>query len=385
MTAEPPPDEPGMTVGSVSDVYESPSARRVLGRAFDLDIRSSGDLRRASLFMASQFLIVVGPLVLVLAVLFIRLPDYLDQLDPTLIDPSLVEELALPAIEFFSLLSVIGVIALVGWLAITIESQIIAISILAGRLVGQPMTLREAVARARQTFWRVARASVLVTIPALLAGEILAAILWPSVEPGSETMTAFTLMISVAAAVPFAYVTTGIVLGDVGARESIVRGFRLARARWGLAVVIALFTAAAQFLQIFAIGAGGDIVVRIGGALDLGFDHGAVAAGLTYGLILASILAVGTMLFTTIALAVAPQVVAFVALTHVFVGLERARDGRDAPAAMPVVASTPTPTFWDVPPPAPTRHRIVSIPMLASGVLAILLAVAALDVMSRLG
>ena len=402
---------------------EPPSARRLLGLAFDLDLRASRDLRSASLFMALQFLFIVGPLALVLAALFIQLPAYLDVFDPAVFDPTLIDEQAIeefiePFLVFATQLSLVATIAVLGWIAITVESQIVAITILAGRLLGRPVTLREAIARSRQSFWRVVRAAFLVGIPAAIAGAVVSAAFGPDVDPVSETFTLVSLAVGIAVAVPFAYFTTGIVLGDVGARESIVRGYRLVRSRWSLAIVIAAFTAAAQFLQVFAIGAGGDLVARIAIVLDLGFDHGALQSALTYVVIIASIVAVGTLLFTTIAISVAPQVVAFLALTRVATGLDRiqptVRGPAPPPEALPEPLSpeppslevtealvpeddvnallkpaaadvAPRPSPWDQVPPPSTTHRLVSLPMVAGAILAAIVAVAALGSIPSLG
>ena len=385
-----------MTPDPSSDFRQLPTARRVLGRAFDLDLRASRDLRRASLFMAGQFLLIVGPLGLVLAVLFVRLPELLDLFDPGAIDPTSAPVLPEFSEALFGQLGIGLVVATLGWVAITIESQIVAIAVLAGRLVDRPVSLREAVARSRQTFWRVVRAAFIVGIPAGVAGGTVGATFGGTLEPDSEALALVGLAVGVVVAIPFAYVPSAIVLGDVGAREAISRGFRLVQARWRLAAVVAVFTAAAQYLQLFAIGAGGDILVRVGTALELGFDRGDAVAGLTYGLILAAIVAFGTLLFTTIAIAVAPQVVAFLALTHVHAGLDRAREaaaiglgsglGTEPPATDPGDDAPPylPRSGWDREPVA-THVRLVSLPMIAGGILSIAVAAAALAGVSRLG
>lgn len=413
-----------MTTGTPGELVDAPTSRRLIGRSFDLDIRSSRELRNASLFMASQFLLVVGPVLFVVAVLFIRLPAFIDMFDPTLVEPGSFDDLGAPYLAFFVQLMLASSIAVIGGIAITIESQIIAIAVLAGRLVGRPVTLRQAVARSRQTFWRMVRASILVGIPAVIAGLALEGTVGQIVDPESEGYLLVSLAVGVLVAIPFAYVPAGIVLGDVGAREAIARGFRLVRAHRSIAVVIALFTAAAQFLQFFAIGAGGDIVVRVGVALNLGFDHGDAQSALTYVLIVASIVAVGTLLFTTIAIAVAPQVVAFIALAKVQTGLDRVLDPvappTVEPAVEPAVASTveptvepalasalepdprpstpgpdsfvvepfvvaPARTFWDEVPVVSPSQRIISIPMIVGGILAIVFALAALGGIESLG
>ena len=63
---------------------------------------------------------------------------------------------------------------------------------------------------------------------------------------------------------PLAYVSTSIVLGDVGAIEALSRSWRLYRARRLLAVVVVLFTLVTSAIQLFALRAGLDLVVRAG-------------------------------------------------------------------------------------------------------------------------
>ena len=62
---------------------------------------------------------------------------------------------------------------------------------------------------------------------------------------------------------PFAYVLTGIVLGDVEPVESIRRSFRVFRARKGAAVLVALFESLAQLLILLGVSAGLDLVLRV--------------------------------------------------------------------------------------------------------------------------
>ena len=59
------------------------------------------------------------------------------------------------------------------------------------------------------------------------------------------------------------YVSAGIVLGEVGAFEAIQRSIRLAIARKRLAVVVALFGILSQFIVLFGISIGADVVVRL--------------------------------------------------------------------------------------------------------------------------
>ena len=63
--------------------------------------------------------------------------------------------------------------------------------------------------------------------------------------------------------VPFVYVAAGIVLGEVGMFDAIARSWRLVRLRKRLAVVVTLFSVLGQFIVLFGLSAGIDIVARV--------------------------------------------------------------------------------------------------------------------------
>ena len=106
------------------------------------------------------------------------------------------------------------------------------------------------------------------------------------------------------------------------AREAVRRSWRLAQARWRLAFLLAIVNAAVSYLASFAIGAGADILVRLGTALGLGGPVGAVqVVGLGLIVVLA-IVSIGSLIMTIAALTVAPQVVAFLGLTGYSAGLD---------------------------------------------------------------
>ena len=95
------------------------------------------------------------------------------------------------------------------------------------------------------------------------------------------------------------------------------------------------------YIQLFAIGAGVDILTRFGSMLHLGFDSPGGTIALTV-VVLTGVLAVGSLTFTLTALRDAPQVVAFVGMTGYGAGLDRSRR----------TEGTPVPVRW------------ISIPML---------------------
>ena len=215
-------------------------------------------------------------------------------------------------------------VALIGFFVIGIESQIIAAAILGGRALGRPMSLREALHRSRQVFWRIVGASLLVGFLLVLPNLVLNAVLASAFDPTSEAPTVIATGIGAVLAAPFAYIVTGIVLGDVGAGEAVRRSMRLARVRWRLAIAVTSVGAVMAYIQLFAIGAGVDILTRFGSMLHLGFDSSGGAVALTL-IVLTAVLAIGSLTFTLTALRDAPQVVAFVGMTGYGAGLDRSR------------------------------------------------------------
>jgi hypothetical protein len=109
----------------------------------------------------------------------------------------------------------------------------------------------------------------------------------------------------------------------VGVIEALRRSTRLFRARPGLAFTVTLFGVVTQFVLIIGLDAGLGIVFRI--AEPFGLGQGGIAIFL--GTIIGSVLtfAFGTLAFTAAALAAAPQVIAFIGLTHYVGGLDHAR------------------------------------------------------------
>jgi hypothetical protein len=139
-------------------------------------------------------------------------------------------------------------------------------------------------------------------------------------------------MIATIATVPFAYMATGIVLGDVGPIEALNRSTRLFRARPSVALVVVLFTLVTSAIETFALGAGLDLVGRVGELLGVDAAAGGAALVLAVILSLAAVTAFGSLLFTIAALVSAPQVAAFLGLTFYDAGLARARvDGERPP------------------------------------------------------
>ena len=134
---------------------------------------------------------------------------------------------------------------------------------------------------------------------------------------------------------PFVYVPAGVVLGEVGAWEAIERSVRLVRRRWRLAIVITLFGVFSQFIVGFGVSIGADVIARVlagAGLVD------SVPIVLVVPIAAALVFALGTLTFLVEAIAAAPAVHAFAALTHYTHGLEHRAQapGRGPPPVGPV-------------------------------------------------
>ena len=315
-TTEPAPSPPPPPPAPV------PGAWATLGRGLDLSLSATRELRRASLYIGLLTLALVGPFVIIILACagfqggFDWFIDAITGVPPDLrpVDDS---------VGTFMVVS--GIIALIGLFVIGVESQIMAAAILGGRALGRPMSMREALRRSRQVFWRVVRASFLVGLILVIPNLILSLALQSMFGVTSEAPTVILTGVGALMTAPFAYIVTGIVLGDVGAREAVRRSTILARARWRLAIVVSAVGAAIGYIELFATGAGVDILARVGGALHLGFDSSAGTLALVL-VVLAGVLAIGSLTFTLAALHDAPQVVAFVGMTGYGGGLDRSRE-----------------------------------------------------------
>ena len=298
-----------------------PGAWATLGGGLDLSLSANRQLRGASVYIGLLTLALVGPFVIIVLAFaaaqggFGWFEDMLLGIEPDLlpVDDSVGTYLFVSAF-----------VALIGFFVIGVESQIIAAAILGGRALGRPMSLREALHRSRQVFWRIVGASLLVGFLLVLPNLVLNSVLESAFDPTSEAPTVIATAIGALLAAPFAYIVTGIVLGDVGAGEAVRRSIRLARARWRLAIAVTSVGAVMAYIQLFAIGAGVDILTRFGSMLHLGLDSSGSTVALTL-VVLTAVLAIGSLTFTLTALRDAPQVVAFVGMTGYGAGLDRSR------------------------------------------------------------
>ncbi|MEI7743709.1 MAG: hypothetical protein WCK58_08165, partial [Chloroflexota bacterium] len=218
-----------------------------------------------------------------------------------------------------------------GYLVAGVDARGLATAVIGGRVEGRPLRLRESIAVTRRRFWPLLGVQLLLGSVSLLIGLIAQLAVLALVGPLEAADTVdfvVSLAVSLLVATPFVYVPAALILGEVGLVEAMTRSVRLVRFRLRLAVVITLFGVLSQFIVLFGISAAADVVGRavIGSGLAGSFPPPLVipiAAALTF--------AFGTLLFLVEAIAAAPAVHAFEALTHYTAGLEAGRR-RPAPA-----------------------------------------------------
>jgi hypothetical protein len=217
-------------------------------------------------------------------------------------------------------------LAIGGYFAAGIESRALATAVIGGRAEGRPLRLAESIAIARRRFWRVLVASLVVGFTTVAIATAIQLPIGFALGNVQEINYGVSLIVGTLVGAPFVYVAAGIVLGEVGAFEAIQRSMRLAFARKRLAVVVALFGILSQFIVLFGISIGADVVVRL---LDGSGVAEAFPPALVIPLAAALVFAFGTLLFLVDAITAAPAVYAFEALTHYTHGLQA---GRDRPA-----------------------------------------------------
>jgi hypothetical protein len=327
-------------------VDPAPATRRLIGASFDLLSRSSEEMRGASFYIGAIVLGTAGGYALAFWALEVV------SVHATVTEVNLAMTGALGG-----WMGLLIMVAALGVIVASVESRAMAVAILGARSAGRPIGIRTALARSRSTFWRVIVASIIVAIPLGLAQGAVTLLLVAILPTATELSTAVTVAVAALVGAPFAYLLTGVVLGDVDPFEATRRSFKVFRARRSAAVLVAMFESIAQLLILLGVSAGLDIALRVFSTLGLGVHSGAAGIILTTLMIVAGVFAVGTLLFTVTAISIAPQVVMFVGLTHATMGVDRVRTGGDRDPDHPL--------------PGQRRFRRFTRPMLAGFVFAI--------------
>lgn len=333
------------------------STRRLLGASFDLLTRASDDMRRASFYIGLVVLGTVGPFAVASFAFGVVSVHRTDR-----------EVTQLLRSSFGAWYGLLGFLAGCGLAVAAVESRTMAAAILGGNLVRQPVTVREALARSRMVFWRAIVASIILGVPVYIAQAALDAALASALGAQTDVSLVSSVVVAAVVGAPLAYLLSGIVLGDVDPFEAARRSLRVFRARKLAAALVAVFETVAVLLVVLGLGAGLDIALRVFDALGLGTDSG------TAGLILITIgvgvgtFALGTLIYTALAISVAPQVVMFVGLTHATIGLDHVRAGGDRDPSS--IATGRRPFRW------------LTIPMRIAFIVALIGVVAAVAILS---
>jgi hypothetical protein len=311
------------------------TTRQLLGVAFDLLGRSSADMRRASFYIGSIVLGTVGPFVLATwAVGIASLELTFDEMERRYAGGG------------EAWLSIVGLIALAGLVVATVESRNMAAAMLGSRMAGRPVTPREALGRSRMVFWRTVVAALIVGIPLLIAQRIAGVVVAAVVGGAEDLSVVTTTLVTATIGAPFAYVLCGVVLGDVDPLESVRRSFRVFRARKLAAAIVVTFETIAVLLIVLGLEVGLDLALRVMDTVGLGIDSGPAGLALITAGLVAAVFAFGTLVFTVLALTIAPQVVMFVGLTHATIGLDPVRPGgAQDPDAVPPAGHRPLRTW----------------------------------------
>ena len=317
--AEPPAQAPALA-GPVGPL-------EIIGRGLDLNVAASGDVRRVAILIGLLALAAAGPIVaLELAASGLFGEPSFDGAYPDIVALQGRINAARILAEVSTWIGIGCVIAL------AIDSQLLAVHLIASRATGRVFSLRPALEVVRLRFWRLARANILVGLILFVPRAVIERILAPR-GITLQSQSVVQVILDIILSVPFAYLATWILLGQVGAREAVRRSWRLARSRPSLALVIAIVNVAFQTIALVALGSAAEILVRIADAL--GLDHatglGVVPLG---GLLALAIVATGSLVMTIAALTVGPQVVAFLRLTGTDAGLAALHDP-DNPFATP--------------------------------------------------
>ena len=318
-TPPPPPPPPGApavhAVPPPSDaVLAIPLGTRALVRqSLDILTRRDTGLRGPSFYVGFMLLVTVAPMAVILG-LAMTLPEMTDPVAAYNPQPG--------AFDWMPWFVLASVPAFLGYLAASIEARSLATAVIGGRVEGRPLGIRESIGVARHRFWTMLGAGLVVGFIGAVASGLAQVVVVLVVGPTEAFTFGASLAVAVVTGAPFVYVPAGIILGEVGAWEAISRSVRLVLLRKQLAVVVALFGVGSQFIVQFGLAIGVDVVSRvlIGTGLTEDFPRPLIVP-----LAATLVFAMGTLLFLVEAIAAAPAVHAFAALTHYTNGLDAGR------------------------------------------------------------
>jgi hypothetical protein len=227
-------------------------------------------------------------------------------------------------VEIAVLVLVAALVGAIALLVLLVQIPLLIIATVGGRVAGQPLTLRQALRRARQVFLRGLGAGLLVTLatlaPSVIAQGFLVAILGPT-----ELAAGLVVLSGALFAAPWVYVLPGIVMGGVDTGEAVRRSWRIARFRWRIALTLAFLGVVGQVIVASAAGTVIGVAETILGLAGPSEISPATQPILTVLLIAAGAIVSASIFFGIQIVQFAPQAAGFYALTGYAGGLDAAR------------------------------------------------------------
>jgi hypothetical protein len=316
------PSEPA-TVEPLPSTPTMPSTLAIVSRGLDLNVAASAEIRRASLYVGLLWLLSAGPIAAVVWAFSAHQGGF-DWLRTLATGQEL---LLIPVGSAFGWLSfVVVIVGFACLVSISLDAQLVATILIGAKATGRRIDLRVALALARLRYWRLVRATILVFAILLVPRFVINRVVMNGQPVGTDAQDLVVTAINILLSVPFAYVAAGIVLGAVGAWEAVRRSWRLARARLRLAFLIAIVNTAVTYIAGFALGAGADILGRLGTAFGIGLTMGPIQVVVLAAIVAFAIVSIGSLVMTVDALTVGPQIVAFLGMTGYANGLDATKD-----------------------------------------------------------
>ncbi len=332
------------------------AAVAVIREGFDQAVRASRIIRNASLYVALLFVVLLGAGVLT----ELGVDSWFDSA-PTV---GFAADTAREAVTRAQLILIIGVLAC---LIVLVDGTAIGMTLLASRAVGKPVGLRSAVRRARQVFWRLVWATLVIAIIELIASAIYHLVIGAA-KPGAGDFPIYMVdpVPGTVVSIPFVLTTAAIILADDSVGTALRRSVGLARRSLPIAVALALFGLAFGYIGGLAANEGIGLLLRATEAIHLDITRNTASFLLAAGLGLAIVSAFGSILFTAQAVISATQATAFIRFGVPMAGLARVTPEPEVPPDTEPRPPLETPADLEAPPalgPRPDIEPAAAVPI----------------------
>lgn len=297
----------------------------IIGEGFGEALRASRVIRNASIYVGILFVALAGAGVMA----EIGIVTWASTFRAASQD---ILAVALERVNGAQFLVLAGIL---GCEIVLIDGTAIALTLLGGRILGASVTLRAAIQRARQVFWRLVGVGLTVALAQLVVSMIYRIVIGAAaVGPGTgATFYRIEPIPGAIVAIPFVLATTSIVVADDSIGGALRRSAVLARRAPWLVVALSVFSLLLGYIGLFSLGSGWDILGRVVTAIHLDIRAGSGNFIITVLLGLAFLSALGSILFTVGAIMSAAQVTAVFRLGVPTAGLARVMDIPTSPAA----------------------------------------------------